>query len=254
MEQRRWVAAGGSLALHAAMVAAALVLAGQAPRHERVQPLEVALIRPTEPLPTAAAPAAPPKPPAPVLRPPPVERPVAARPPPPARPPRPQPVRPAPPVQPPAPAPVVPTPAEEPRPAAPTAAPADAPTAAPGPAITAPGAPREAGAAGPAREPAAPAPQRVGPRLDASWSGNSPPPYPAMARRLGDQGEVRLDIHVGADGSVLDVKLRKSSGSQLLDRTAIDTVKKWRFRPATVDGKPVPEWYHDWKWVFRLEN
>ena len=73
-----------------------------------------------------------------------------------------------------------------------------------------------------------------------------------MARRMGEQGEVRLDIHVGADGSVLEVRLRKSSGSKLLDRTAIDTVKKWRFRPATVDGKPVPEWYLDWKWVFRL--
>jgi outer membrane biosynthesis protein TonB len=40
----------------------------------------------------------------------------------------------------------------------------------------------------------------------------------------------------------------------VLDQTAIETVKKWRFRPATVDGQPVAEWYHDWKWIFRLES
>ncbi|HWS76615.1 MAG TPA: hypothetical protein VN324_15860, partial [Quisquiliibacterium sp.] len=71
MEQRRWVAAGSSLALHTALVAAAFVLAGQTPQHERVRPLEVALVRPPEPLPAAVAP-----PPAPVLRPAPVVRPA----------------------------------------------------------------------------------------------------------------------------------------------------------------------------------
>jgi protein TonB len=72
------------------------------------------------------------------------------------------------------------------------------------------------------------------------------------ARRMGEQGEVLLDVYVGEDGRVSDVKLKKSSGSDLLDRTAIDTVRRWRFEPATVDGKPVAEWYRNWKWVFRL--
>ena len=95
---------------------------------------------------------------------------------------------------------------------------------------------------------------RSGPRVDASWAGNTPPPYPSAARRMGESGEVRIDVQVGADGVVLDVRLRTSSGSQLLDRAAIDTVRRWRFRPATVDGQAVPEWYRDWKWVFRLEG
>ena len=47
---------------------------------------------------------------------------------------------------------------------------------------------------------------------------------------------------------------RASSGSPALDRAAIDTVRRWRFRPATVDGQAVSEWYRDWKWVFRLEG
>ena len=75
-----------------------------------------------------------------------------------------------------------------------------------------------------------------------------------MARRLGDQGEVRLDVYVGTDGSVLDVVVVQRSGSPLLDQTAVDTVRKWRFKPATVDGKPVAEWYRNWKWVFKLES
>lgn len=71
---------------------------------------------------------------------------------------------------------------------------------------------------------------------------------------MGDQGEVRLDVYIGADGTVQDVQLRKSSGSPLLDRSAIDTVRHWRFRPATADGIPVAEWYRNWRWVFRLED
>jgi protein TonB len=95
---------------------------------------------------------------------------------------------------------------------------------------------------------------RKGPRVDASWAGNTAPAYPPAARRMGNQGEVRLDVQVGVDGSVLDVRVRTSSGSPLLDRSAIDTVRRWRFRPATVDGQPVSAWYRDWKWIFRLEG
>jgi TonB family protein len=71
---------------------------------------------------------------------------------------------------------------------------------------------------------------------------------------MGAQGEVRLDVLVAEDGSVKQVLVRRSSGSQVLDRSAIEAVRKWRFEPATVDGQAVAEWYHDWKWVFRLEG
>jgi protein TonB len=145
--------------------------------------------------------------------------------------------------------------------AAPASPPADestdSPATAPTPGTTDPaGAPPASEATpGPlATAPASSGPRRTAPRVDASWRGNTPPPYPVAARRMGDEGEVRLDVHVGADGSVLEVRLRQSSGSPLLDRTAIDTVKRWRFNPATVDGKPVAEWYHDWRWIFRLEG
>jgi periplasmic protein TonB len=75
-----------------------------------------------------------------------------------------------------------------------------------------------------------------------------------MARRMGDEGEVRLDILVSAEGAVLEVKLKRTSGSELLDRAAVDAVKRWRFRPAQVDGKPTAEWYYNWSWVFKLDS
>ena len=161
-----------------------------------------------------------------------------------------------------------------PAPAAPStdlAAAAPAPSANPAPAVsmqTAPSAPAQAAnaaasptasgsaASGPTSSvpPSSDAARRVGPRVDASWAGNAPPSYPAAARRMSQQGEVRLDVHVSADGVVIDVQVRASSGSPVLDRSAMDAVRRWRFRPATVDGQAVSEWYRDWKWVFRLEG
>ena len=119
------------------------------------------------------------------------------------------------------------------------------------PAASSPG-PRQAAAAGSAglSEPA----RRTGPRVDASWTGNAAPAYPPSARRMCEQGRVKLDVHVGLDGAVIDVQLRESSGSAALDRSAMEAVRKWRFRPAMVDGQPLAEWYRNWEWIFRLEG
>jgi protein TonB len=100
---------------------------------------------------------------------------------------------------------------------------------------------------------AAPA-SRTQPRVDASWTGNAPPPYPPLARRLKLEGEVWLSVHVAADGRVLQVSVARSSGHDMLDTTAVESVKKWRFEPATLDGKPVAEWYHNWHWHFRIHD
>lgn len=277
MDASRLSAAGGALALHGLVLTGVLTLAIAPATKSTVEPVQVVLLTAPEPLPVtrtpappAAAPAAePPARSAPLeaATPPPAPKPVRARP---RSRPEPRPVveRPA---QPPAaarsetpqPVPDLPVRASPPESTAITVPPPVATTEpAPGQDAGPPGVP---GASAVARDAAAgsrrsdgiasAAPSaRSAPHVDATWSGNTPPPYPGMARRLGDQGEVRLDVHVGADGRVTEVRLKQSSGSTLLDRTAIDTVKKWRFKPATVDGRPVAEWYHDWRWVFRLEG
>ena len=61
-----------------------------------------------------------------------------------------------------------------------------------------------------------------------------------LARRLGKEGIVVLNITIGTDGSVQNVSISKSSGDDGLDEEALDWVRThWRYRPATRDGQPV---------------
>lgn len=91
------------------------------------------------------------------------------------------------------------------------------------------------------------------PTVDASFAGNRLPEYPAMSRRLGEQGVVVLKVLIGADGRASDVQLIRSSGSARLDASAIDTIRQWRFVPALKGGRPIPAWY-EWQWEFRLNS
>ncbi|HEX4843119.1 MAG TPA: energy transducer TonB [Limnobacter sp.] len=97
-------------------------------------------------------------------------------------------------------------------------------------------------------EQAKPAPEAIEPitppsRVDASRLDAEDPNYPALSRRLGEQGVVVLDIHVLADGSVGEVKLKTSSGFARLDNSAIQAVKTWKFQPAKRGNRPIPLWY-----------
>lgn len=75
------------------------------------------------------------------------------------------------------------------------------------------------------------------------YSLNPKPPYPLFARRMGVQGLVLLRVLVRANGSVALVELANSSGSPLLDSSAIHTVRdRWRFIPAQQNGSPVDSW------------
>jgi protein TonB len=50
--------------------------------------------------------------------------------------------------------------------------------------------------------------------------------------------EVVVDVKVSAAGDVLEATLVKGIGNGL-DQIVLDTVKSWRFHPATVNGNPV---------------
>lgn len=67
------------------------------------------------------------------------------------------------------------------------------------------------------------------------------PPYPATARRDGAEGEVLVAASIQPDGTVASVAISRSSGRDDLDHAAAATVRsRWRFRPATRAGRPVP--------------
>jgi periplasmic protein TonB len=64
------------------------------------------------------------------------------------------------------------------------------------------------------------------------------PKYPKKARKAHDRGVVLLDLVVGTDGLPRDVKVDRGLTPEL-EQAAIDTVKQWKFAPATKDGRPV---------------
>jgi TonB family protein len=63
------------------------------------------------------------------------------------------------------------------------------------------------------------------------------PDYPPAARAAHLQGVIVLDVVVGRDGSVLDV--RAQNGPEVLARAAADALRWWRFEPYRIDGKAV---------------
>jgi protein TonB len=69
--------------------------------------------------------------------------------------------------------------------------------------------------------------------------GNPKPPYPEVARRRGYEGTVRLKVEVLASGKVRRIWVAGSSGYEVLDRSALKTVKDWSFIPARFGGIPV---------------
>jgi periplasmic protein TonB len=69
---------------------------------------------------------------------------------------------------------------------------------------------------------------------------NKPPLYPDEAVRLGQQGAVIVLIHVTPNGVAGGADILQSSGSALLDQSALDAVMTWRFLPAVKDGAPMP--------------
>lgn len=92
-----------------------------------------------------------------------------------------------------------------------------------------------------------PQPERASPPptppQPADYLNNPKPAYPALSRRLGETGIVKLRVLVNADGSVARVELATSSGFARLDKSAMDTVlASWKFEPARQGGNAIADW------------
>lgn len=148
------------------------------------------------------------------------------------------------PPKPPTPKPPEPRPVVKPKPIAPPvkAPPSERAVTAPPPQ---PAAPREEVVpARPAPPAPAPAPEPiVPPRTDAAHLNNPAPAYPTISRRLGEEGLVLLDVHIQPDGSVSEIRLKRSSGFARLDDSAIEAVRRWRYVPARRGNEAIPFWY-----------
>jgi len=63
------------------------------------------------------------------------------------------------------------------------------------------------------------------------------PQYPPAAKASGQRGSVVLQVVVGRDGAVQDVKFLQ--GSLMFARVAIDAVRQWHFKPYSLNGRAV---------------
>jgi protein TonB len=79
-------------------------------------------------------------------------------------------------------------------------------------------------------------------QFDAAYLQNPKPSYPALSRRLGEQGNILLAVHVNEEGRAENVLLKKSSGFNRLDNAALESVRRWRFAAARQGEQLVASW------------
>jgi protein TonB len=65
------------------------------------------------------------------------------------------------------------------------------------------------------------------------------PDYPMQARQRGQEGWVVLEFTISTAGTVKDVAVVASEPGTVFDRAAISAVRKWKYNPKIVGGKPV---------------
>lgn len=63
------------------------------------------------------------------------------------------------------------------------------------------------------------------------------PVYPPAARTMRATGVVRVEVAVDENGNVVEVK--NASGPMLLQASAKDAIRKWKFRPIMIEGQAV---------------
>lgn len=144
------------------------------------------------------------------------------------------------------PTPVTPTPTVTPQPAptplaiAPSAN-TPAPTAAAPTAVSA----TQTNVTGNSNAPAAPpAPPRVElPSSDADYLNNAKPAYPAISKRLGEQGRVVVRVFIDAEGQASQASVKQSSGFDRLDQASVETALKWRYAPGKRAGVAQGMWF-----------
>ena len=85
-------------------------------------------------------------------------------------------------------------------------------------------------------EPTPPPPVR---REAVMQSSDLQPPYPASEERAEREGSVRIRVTIGTNGRVIAAEKVSATSDAFWQATERHARSRWRFRPATVDGRPV---------------
>jgi len=93
------------------------------------------------------------------------------------------------------------------------------------------------------RPPAKPLPVRdlvrIEAQFDPRFASALQPPYPLLEEREEREGAVSVRVTIGADGRVTAVERLDATNDAFWRATQRQALSRWRFKPATVDGKPV---------------
>jgi TonB family protein len=63
------------------------------------------------------------------------------------------------------------------------------------------------------------------------------PKYPEAAKKARIQGTVVLNAKIGKDGTI--ESLKAVSGPKVLQRSSLDAVRQWTYKPFLLSGNPV---------------
>jgi len=66
-----------------------------------------------------------------------------------------------------------------------------------------------------------------------------PPSYPRLAKRKGIEGTVVYEVWLDENGKQIKIKLKDSSGTQMLDKAASKAIAQWKFLPYKMNGQAV---------------
>lgn len=128
----------------------------------------------------------------------------------------------------------------------PTPTPPDAPHVSNNPIQTGPTQPQQppVGPIGPVQTaeatiPHIPEPVRHGAEVDPRFRDALQPPYPPDRERAQQAGRARVRITIGTDGRVTAIDQLSTTHEAFWRATQRQALNRWRFRPATVDGRPV---------------
>ena len=81
--------------------------------------------------------------------------------------------------------------------------------------------------------------QNKGTIFDMDFENDRLPPYPEEARKAGVAGEMILSLTLTVEGRVTMVSVIKSLSPEI-DKAAVETVRKWKFKPKTGNLNNVP--------------
>lgn len=133
---------------------------------------------------------------------------------------------------------------QEDTPPAPSPAPLPAPLVNPSAAVT-PGPPALSATGAAEAHPPAPIPAQIPAQIPPAAIQYRVMPevvYPPASRRLGETGLVIVAVWVDEDGEPRELQIAQSSGHERLDRAALAGVRRARFQPWRVDGRPRAGW------------